>query len=59
MKKMTKLKLSFTSIAFALPLALHADDTPQTGDMTSNSMTATNPPQTSATANGHSITEVM
>jgi hypothetical protein len=48
MKKMTKLNLSFTSLAFAvLPLVISGCDqkSPQTDSMTPDSMTATNAPQ--------------
>ena len=47
MNKMTKLNLSFTSLAFALPLVMCGCDhkAPQTDSMMSDSMTATNAPQ--------------
>jgi hypothetical protein len=47
MNKMTKLNLSFTSLAFALPLVMCGCDhkAPQTDSMMPDSMTATNAPE--------------
>jgi hypothetical protein len=51
MKNMTKLKLSFTSLAFALPLAISgcSHNPPQTGNMMSNSTKASDESQMNST----------
>ena len=59
MKNMNKLKLTFTSLALAVPLAMRADDPPQTGKMMPDSMMATNQPQMNSMAQGNMETNSM